>query len=157
MFEFVGETLRRLRKERGKTLAELGAEAQVGKGQLSRIENGKQEATLETLGRLLQAHGVSRQEFFRRYDLVETEALQLRRGTGKPRPSPLSASGAALPQGLVAALSRFESFVRSMLGQSRPVAQGMVEVGDLVVVFRVVPRGVTPLGDEDSDPTGEDG
>lgn len=156
MFEFVGETLRRLRKERGKTLAELGAEAQVGKGQLSRIENGKQEATLETLSRLLQAHGVTRQEFFRRYDLVETEALQLRRGTGKPRSSP-PAAGAAWPQGLVAALSRFESFVASMLGRSRPVAQGMIEVGDLVVVFRVVPRGATPLADEGSGSADDEG
>ena len=34
VFELIGETLRRLRKESGKTLAQLGSEAQVGKGRL---------------------------------------------------------------------------------------------------------------------------
>src|SRR6187549_555557 len=75
MFAYIGETLRRLRKEKGKTLERLGEEAGLGRGQLSRIENGRQEATLGTLAKILASQGVTRREFFRRYDLVEAEAL----------------------------------------------------------------------------------
>ena len=55
IFEHLGETIRRLRKEKKKTLSALGLEAKVGKGQLSRIENGRQEATLNTLAKILAA------------------------------------------------------------------------------------------------------
>src|SRR5437868_14504013 len=79
MFGFVGETLRRLRKERGKTLEQLGEEAGLGRGQLSRIENARQEATLTTLDKILTSQGVSRREFFHRYDLVEGEAAAVER------------------------------------------------------------------------------
>lgn len=144
MFELIGETLRRLRKESGKTLAQLGAEAQVGKGQLSRIENGKQEATFGTLERVLAAHGISRQEFFRRYDLVEAEASALRRGR-RPREGVTETYGAPAgsrwPGELRDALARIESFVESSLRHGEPLAQGTVEIGEVVVVFRVLPRG----------------
>ena len=53
MFALVGETLRRLRKERHLTLEQLGRQAELGRGQLSRIENGHQEATLKTLAKIL--------------------------------------------------------------------------------------------------------
>ena len=49
MFALVGETLRRFRKDKGLTLEKLGEMAGLGRGQLSRIENGHQEATLSTL------------------------------------------------------------------------------------------------------------
>src|SRR5262245_50749029 len=79
MFDLLGETLRRLRKERRLTLEELRRAAGLGRGQLSRIENSKQEATLSTLAKILDCQGVSRRDFFRRYDLVESEALALER------------------------------------------------------------------------------
>ncbi len=161
MFELIGETLRRLRKESGKTLAQLGAEAQVGKGQLSRIENSKQEATFGTLERVLAAHGISRQEFFRRYDLVEAEASALRRArrtreatTAEPTyPVP---AGRGWPSELRDALGRIEAFVESSLRQGEPLAQGTVEIGDVVVVFRVLPREAGPGARRDEtrrDPT----
>jgi transcriptional regulator with XRE-family HTH domain len=115
MFAFVGETLRRLRKERAKTLAEIGAEARLGRGQLSRIENSRQEATLSTLGKILNSQGVSRREFFRRYDLVEAEALARDNSPAAP----------------------LETLVE---GGSAPVAQGAIEIGDVVVHFRVVSK-----------------
>lgn len=120
MFALVGETLRRLRKERGKTLAQIGAEAQLGRGQLSRIENAHQEATLSTLAKILTSQGVSRREFFRRYDLVENEAEALGGLSGQA------------PQGGVAETA----------GQA--VAQGAIEIGDMVVHFRVVPKSTEP-------------
>jgi transcriptional regulator with XRE-family HTH domain len=142
MFDCVGETLRRLRKERHLTLEELGAQAGLGRGQLSRIENGRQHATLKTLAKILSSQGVSRREFFRRYDLVESEKIQVER-TSAPEPGtyPIGTSAAALPGEIKEALGRVESFMQSTFQHAQPVAQGAVEVGEFVVLFRVVPRG----------------
>gem|GEM_PF-1113132 len=142
MFDCVGETLRRLRKERHLTLEDLGAQAGLGRGQLSRIENGRQHATLKTLAKILSSQGVSRREFFRRYDLVEAEKIQVER-TSPPEPGayPIGTSAAALPGEIKEALSRVESFMQSTFQRSQPLAQGAIEVGDYVVLFRVVPRG----------------
>ncbi len=143
MFDLVGETLRRLRKERGKTLEQLGAEAGLGRGQLSRIENGRQEATLGTLSKILDSQGVTRREFFRRYDLVEAEAQAIQRVTGPPPDPERTESPEAegpWPDAIRELLGRVESFVQGTLQQPRPIAQGAVEVGDVVVLFRVVPK-----------------
>jgi transcriptional regulator with XRE-family HTH domain len=133
MFELIGETLRRLRRERGLTLEELGERAELGRGQLSRIENAKQEATLSTLAKILDCQGVSRREFFRRYELVESEAQAVEREKGRVP--------AGKPQEIQDVLGRLESFLQSTLNPVGTVAQGAIEVGDLVVLFRVVPRG----------------
>ena len=47
-----GETLRRLRKKRGLTQAELASKAGVSRGYLIRLEQGKQDPTLSMLRRL---------------------------------------------------------------------------------------------------------
>jgi len=144
MFGHVGETLRRLRKERGKTLEQLGAEAGLGRGQLSRIENSHQEATLTTLTKILRSQGVSRREFFRRYDLVEAEAVALRRADGGSQPAgrgTLPGGPGGWPEEISGVLGKLESFVDMTFHQPRPVAQGAVELGDLVILFRVVPKG----------------
>lgn len=138
-FALVGETLRRLRKEKGKTLEQLGEEAGLGRGQLSRIENGRQEATLNTLAKILTSQGVTRREFFRRYDLVESEALANERAGGKVDPEDSSLSS-RWPEEIQEVLSKVESFVHVTLHQPRPIAQGAIEVGDMVVLFRVVPK-----------------
>lgn len=156
MFDLIGETLRRLRKEKGKTLEQLGEEAGLGRGQLSRIENARQEATLSTLAKILQSQGVGRREFFRRYDLVEAEATALRRADGAPGESTAGvtvSNAGSWPEGVIDALSKFQSLVKSTLGPSRPLAQGMIELGDLVVIFRVVPRGA--VAEEENEETGE--
>ncbi|MFY9824428.1 MAG: helix-turn-helix transcriptional regulator [Thermoanaerobaculia bacterium] len=140
-FGLIGETLRRLRKERDLTLEEVGELAKLGRGQLSRIENSKQEATFSTLAKILACEGVSRREFFRRYDLVEAEALAVGRDKGE---------GAAKAPGSLQDVrdlaGRLESFLRSTLDSSGTVAQGAIEVGELVVMFRVVPRSATVPG-----------
>jgi transcriptional regulator with XRE-family HTH domain len=140
MFGHVGETLRRLRKERNKTLEQLGAEAGLGRGQLSRIENSHQEATLTTLTKILRSQGVSRREFFRRYDLVEAEAAALGREGGAADRSTLPGGPGGWPEEISGVLGKLESFVDMTFHQPRPVAQGAVELGDLVVLFRVVPK-----------------
>jgi transcriptional regulator with XRE-family HTH domain len=142
MFDCVGETLRRLRKERHLTLEDLGAQAGLGRGQLSRIENGRQHATLKTLAKILSSQGVNRREFFRRYDLVESEKIQVERtNSSEAGDYPIGASAAALPGEIKDALGRVESFMQSTFQHSQPVAQGAVEIGEFVVLFRVVPRG----------------
>jgi transcriptional regulator with XRE-family HTH domain len=129
----VGETLRRVRKERGKTLGQLAQEARVGKGQLSRIETGKQEITLATLAKVLDAHGLSRREFFRRYDLVEAEAGAL---GGKPEVESPAAS--FWGDEAKAAISRIAASLDGL--EHAAIAQGGLEIGPYVVMFRVVPR-----------------
>src|SRR5260370_4093374 len=99
MFDCVGETLRRLRKERHLTLEELGAQAGLGRGQLSRIENGRQHATLKTLAKILSSQGGSRREFFRRYDLGESQKIQVERTSASgPGLYPIGTRAAALPR-----------------------------------------------------------
>jgi transcriptional regulator with XRE-family HTH domain len=146
MFDLIGETLRRLRKERRLTLEELGAAADLGRGQLSRIENNHQEATLTTLGKILTSQRVSRREFFRRYDLVEAEKLALGR-----EGDTAAAEAAGWPREVQDVLSRVDAIIRDRL-QDRPVAQGAVEVGDYVVLFRVVPKDAAAAGAAPAEP-----
>ncbi len=140
IFEHLGETLRRLRKERKKTLSALGVEAKVGKGQLSRIENGKQEATFNTLAKILAALAVGRKEFFRRYDLVEAEHSAIHGSERPAGPGLGSSSSEPLAGSLRQVLDRFDAFVTSVLERPQPLAQGAVEMGEFVVFFRVVAR-----------------
>lgn len=135
-FDLVGETLRRLRKERGKTLDQLGKEAGLGRGQLSRIENGHQTATLATLAKILGSEGISRREFFRRYELVESEELANQRSKGEGAGQPSS----RWPEEVQEVFSKVESFVHLNFQQPRPVAQGALELGNYMVLFRVVPK-----------------
>ena len=138
MFALVGETLRRFRKDKGLTLEKLGELAGLGRGQLSRIENGHQEATLSTLAKILRCLEVSRWEFFRRYERVEAEAQA---AAGQTAADPAAASW---PEEIQGVLGRIESLAHLALHQPRPVAQGAIEVGDLVVLFRVIPKGAAP-------------
>jgi len=146
MFALVGETLRRFRKDKGMTLEKLGELAGLGRGQLSRIENGHQEATLSTLAKILRCLGVSRWELFRRYERVEAEALAA--AGEKTGADPAAASW---PEEIQGVLGRIESLAHLTLHQPRPVAQGAIEVGDLVVLFRIVPKGAAP----EASPEGE--
>lgn len=134
-FAFVGETLRRIRKEKGKTLEKLGREAGLGRGQLSRIENSHQAATLGTLDKILTSQGLTRREFFRRYDQVETEMMASRRAESQDDAAP-----GRWPEEVQSVLEKMESFIQGNLLQPRPVAQGAFEFGEWVVLFRVVPK-----------------
>ncbi|HEX7183880.1 MAG TPA: helix-turn-helix transcriptional regulator [Thermoanaerobaculia bacterium] len=135
MFSLVGETLRRLRKERGLTLEQLGEEAGLGRGQLSRIENSHQEATFATLEKILSSQGVTRREFFRRYDMVEREA----RAFANPEEG-LGSMKEVWPDEVQEILDKVESFVSMTFLQPHPVAQGAIEMGNVVVLFRVIAK-----------------
>jgi transcriptional regulator with XRE-family HTH domain len=147
MFDLIGETLRRLRKERDLTLEDLRAAAGLGRGQLSRIENGKQEATLSTLAKILESQGVNRREFFRRYDLVESEARALERHEAGDK-----AAEEDWPKEVRDVLSKVESFARVTLDPPHPVAQGAIEIGDFMILFRVVPKDRAAKGEVADEP-----
>jgi transcriptional regulator with XRE-family HTH domain len=155
MFALIGETLRRLRKDKDLTLDQLGKAAELGRGQLSRIENGHQEATLSTLGKILRSQGVSRREFFRRYDLVESEKLAVEREQAGGAAPGEGGDAGNWPREVQEVLGRVESFIHMTLDQPRPVAQGAFEVGDLVVLFRVVPRNAEPEPPRKAEPEPE--
>ncbi len=140
MFALVGETLRRFRKDKGLTLEKLGEMAGVGRGQLSRIENGHQEATLSTLAKILRCLEVSRWELFQRYERVEAEAL----AAGSPQTGVDASAAASWPEEVQAVLGRIETLSHLTLHQPHSVAQGAIEIGDLVVLFRVVPKNAAP-------------
>ncbi|MEP7010456.1 MAG: helix-turn-helix transcriptional regulator [Acidobacteriota bacterium] len=146
-FAWVGETLRRVRKEKGKTLSELAAIAKVGKGQLSRIETGKQEITLGTLAKVLAAYGLSRQEFFRRYDLVENGERD--RARDDPKPAADGSDPLRWTERIRESIGRIENFLASAASDSRPLAQGGFETGEYVVLFRVMPRSAKTGGGND--------
>src|SRR3954467_7037321 len=151
MFALVGETLRRFRKEKGLTLEKLGEMAGLGRGQLSRIENGHQEATLSTPAKITRSLEVSRWEFSRRYERVEAEALATAGQETNADPA-----AASWPEELQGVLGRIESLAPLTLHQPRPVAQGAIEVGDLVVLFRIVPKGAAPeAAPKGGEPAGE--
>jgi transcriptional regulator with XRE-family HTH domain len=141
LFAYIGETLRRVRKERDKTLEELSQEAGLGRGQLSRIENARQEATLSTLSKILVSQGVSRREFFSRYELVEAEAEAVERSGGAVAPA---AIGDEWPEDVRRALKQVQAFISAAFLQPQPVAQGSIELGDLVILFRVVSKTTPP-------------
>ncbi len=151
-FAWVGETLRRVRKEKGKTLSELALVAKVGKGQLSRIETGKQEITLGTLAKVLSAYGLTRQEFFRRYDLVETGEADRSREAPKPGAGPVDPL--RWTEKIRESVGRIESFLASATADARPLAQGGFEAGEYVVLFRVLPRSAAG---EATEPAGTPG
>ncbi len=140
MFALVGETLRRFRKDKGLTLEKLGEMAGLGRGQLSRIENGHQEATLSTLAKILRCLEVSRWELFRRYERVEAEALAAQ----GPQTGVETSTAASWPEEVQAVLGRIESLSHLTLHQPHSVAQGAIEIGDLVVLFRVLPKNAAP-------------
>jgi hypothetical protein len=81
---------------------------------------------------------VTRREFFRRYDLVEAEALANERAT-VPEPHEAVLAG-RWPEEIQEVLGKVESFVQTTFHGPKPVAQGAVEIGDMVVLFRVVPK-----------------
>lgn len=51
----MGQVIRRVRKERGLTQAELGMRANVARGALQKLEEGRGTVNLETVFKILQA------------------------------------------------------------------------------------------------------
>jgi transcriptional regulator with XRE-family HTH domain len=61
---FVGQKVRRLRKERGMTQAELASRIGIIQSDLCRMEKGEYKVGLDTLFRVLEVFGMNIGEFF---------------------------------------------------------------------------------------------
>jgi hypothetical protein len=88
---------------------------------------------------------VSRREFFHRYEMVEAEAEAVERTGGLLAPA---GGRDEWPEEVRLALKQVEAFVTAAFLQPRPVAQGTFELGDLVVLFRIVSKNPPPGKEE---------
>ncbi|VEG12339.1 helix-turn-helix domain-containing protein [Moraxella cuniculi] len=64
----VGEKLRKLRTSQGLSQEKLALEAEIDRTYLTGIEQGKRNPSLKTLEKILNALGVSFQQFFKEID-----------------------------------------------------------------------------------------
>lgn len=64
----VGEKLRKLRTSQGLGQEKLALEAEIDRTYLTGIEQGKRNPSLKTLEKILNALGVSFQQFFKEID-----------------------------------------------------------------------------------------
>lgn len=78
----IGHVLKTLRLQQKLTIADIGAEARISRGMLSKIENGQTSTSLETLARLCDALGVSLGHLFREYGRPNSGAQVVRHGAG---------------------------------------------------------------------------
>lgn len=94
-FGQLGTALQVFRSRAGLSAAELARKARVGKSQMSKYENGKEQPKMETLARLLDALRVEPLWFFflmhqlnreRPVDSLNTELFLIREGMGSPVP-----------------------------------------------------------------------
>ena len=74
--DFVGQKVRRLRKERGMTQAELAARIEIIQSDLCRMEKGEYRVGLDTLFRILEVFGMNIGEFFGEQARVEEGVSQ---------------------------------------------------------------------------------
>ncbi len=74
----VGARIKRLRKERGLTLKDLEARADVSAAHLSEIERGATSPTLGSLARIARALGTSTAFFFEENDLGEVSLVTVK-------------------------------------------------------------------------------
>ena len=79
-FRQLGLALIILREQAGLTARELATEAEVGRSQLSKYENGRENPKLETLARLLDVLDVEPLAFFYLVQLLHRGASEARLG-----------------------------------------------------------------------------
>ncbi|MGV1003717.1 MAG: helix-turn-helix domain-containing protein [Candidatus Nanopelagicales bacterium] len=84
----IGEQLRRLRQDQGRTLRDVSTSARVSLGYLSEVERGQKEASSELLAAICSALDVSLSSVLRataqEVELLETIATLPRVGAGEP-------------------------------------------------------------------------
>src|SRR4028119_1977624 len=79
---YIGNTIRELRQKHGLTIAEIADQTGISRGMLSKIENAQTATSLETLGKLAKALGISLSAFFRNYDVPGGGAQIVKNGEG---------------------------------------------------------------------------
>jgi len=66
---YLGNAIRELRQKHGLTIAEVAEQVGISRGMLSKIENAQTATSLETIGKLASALGVSLSTLFRNYNM----------------------------------------------------------------------------------------
>lgn len=79
---YLGTAIRDLRQRHGLTIAEVAEQVGISRGMLSKIENAQTATSLETLGKLASALGVSLSKLFRNYNMPDGGAQLVKQGDG---------------------------------------------------------------------------
>ena len=79
---YLGTAIRDLRQRHGLTIAEVAEQVGISRGMLSKIENAQTATSLETLGKLASALGVSLSKLFRNYNVPDGGAQLVKQGDG---------------------------------------------------------------------------
>ncbi len=79
---YLGNTIRELRLKHELTIAEVAEQVGISRGMLSKIENAQTATSLETIGKLAGALGVSLSTLFRNYNMPEGGAQLVKNGEG---------------------------------------------------------------------------
>ncbi len=79
---YLGNTIRELRQKHGLTIAEVAEQVGISRGMLSKIENAQTATSLETIGKLASALGVSLSTLFRNYNMPAGGAQLVKQGDG---------------------------------------------------------------------------
>lgn len=64
-YKKLGNQVKKLRKEKGLTLGELGLRGDLDKHVLSRVENGKKKINVYSLNKICEALEITPEEFFK--------------------------------------------------------------------------------------------
>ena len=75
---YVGNTVRRIRGQLGLTIADVSEKAGISRGMLSKIETAQTATSLDTLGKLANALGVTMATLFRDYGMPSGSAQLVR-------------------------------------------------------------------------------
>ncbi|MBD2093206.1 helix-turn-helix transcriptional regulator [Microcoleus sp. FACHB-1515] len=79
---YLGNAIRELRLRHGLTIAEVAEQVGISRGMLSKIENAQTATSLETIGKLASALGVSLSTLFRNYNMPDGSAQLVKSGEG---------------------------------------------------------------------------
>ncbi|NJL19748.1 MAG: helix-turn-helix domain-containing protein [Leptolyngbyaceae cyanobacterium SM1_3_5] len=79
---YLGNTIRELRSRHGLTIAEVAEQVGISRGMLSKIENAQTATSLETIGKLASALGVSLSTLFRDYNMPDGSAQLVKSDEG---------------------------------------------------------------------------
>lgn len=79
---YLGNAIRELRQKHGLTIAEVAEQVGISRGMLSKIENAQTATSLETIGKLASALGVSLSTLFRNYNMPAGGAQLVKQGDG---------------------------------------------------------------------------
>ncbi|SDQ09154.1 helix-turn-helix domain-containing protein [Quadrisphaera sp. DSM 44207] len=104
----IGECLRRVRREQGRSLRDVAEQAGVSIAHLSEVERGRKEASSEVLAAICRALGVDLLDLLRlaHRELARSRGLRpVAPGAGGQLASRRSAGTAAVPRGDVVALA----------------------------------------------------